>query len=94
VGDIQARARLSNYATVCCLIGAWAHFIHEYVETTVLDPADVQTWLDELTLDQLYQQATWPDVNILCWVAAGDENILPVRGRYHATARAVAEFVA
>ena len=73
---------LSNYATVCCLIGAWDYFTRERVDTIELDPADVQTWLDELTLDQLYEQPTWRELNVLCWVAAGDENILPVRGRY------------
>ena len=78
---------LSNYATVCGLIGAWDYFTSERFETTELDPADIQTWIDPLTLDQLYQPETWRDLNVICWVAPGDENILPVRGRYDSTAQ-------
>jgi hypothetical protein len=76
---------LSNYATVCCLIGAWDYFTHQRIDTTEVDPAEIEAWLEKLTLDQLYDRATWRDLNVLCWVVPGDENILPVRGRYDPT---------
>jgi hypothetical protein len=76
---------LSNYATVCCLIGAWDYYTHERVDTIELDPADIEQWLDQLTLDQLYNPETWRHLNVLCWVAPGSENTLPARGRYDAT---------
>ena len=75
----------SNYATVCCLIGAWDYYTRQRVDTIELDPADIEQWLDQLTLDQLYDPETWRHLNVLCWVAPGQENVLPVRGRYDET---------
>jgi hypothetical protein len=45
------------------------------------DAAEIEAWLESFALDQLYEPATWQELNVLCWVAAGDENILPACGR-------------
>lgn len=76
---------LSNYATICCLIGAWEYLTRERIDTVEVDPAEIDAWLGKLTLEQLYDPATWGGLNVLCWVAPGDRNILPVRGRYDPT---------
>lgn len=76
---------LSNYATVCCLIGVWDYFTRERVEVAEVGPKEIEAWLDQVTLEQLYDPATWQNLNVLCWVAPGDQNVLPVRGRYDPT---------
>jgi hypothetical protein len=78
---------LSNYATVCSLIGAWEYFTRERVDVVEVDPGEIEAWLDQVTLEQLYNPAAWQNLKVLCWVAPGDQNVLPVRGRYDATGR-------
>jgi hypothetical protein len=73
---------LSNYATVCCLIGAWEYFTRHRIDPVDVDPAEVEHWLERLAVDELYDRATWRDLNVLCWIAPGNQNILPARGRY------------
>ena len=68
---------LSNYATVCCLIDAWAYYTHDRIDTIELDPAEIEQWLDQLTLEQLYDPNSWRGLNLLCWAAPGSETSCP-----------------
>jgi hypothetical protein len=73
---------LSQYPTVCVLTRAWRFHTAKHICHDPLDPGSLELWLDSLTLEDLYNPATWRRLNVVCWVAPGQEVLLPVRARF------------
>lgn len=73
---------MSMYPTVNALMGIWNYVTAERVEV-VEDTAGVQAFLDDVTLDDLFNPERWQALPALALVQP-DGDVLPVRGQYGA----------
>jgi hypothetical protein len=71
----------SEYPTVCRLLGAWPTLTADRVHAVQVDPGQVQSFVDGLKADDLFDRGTWSEFNMICQVEPTGE-ILPVRARY------------
>lgn len=71
----------SEYPTVCRLLGAWPTLTADQIDAIEVDPGQVQSFVDGLTADDLFDRRTWSEFNVICQVEPTGE-ILPVRARY------------
>jgi hypothetical protein len=74
---------LSMYPTVNSLMGLWAFFICETIETRDVT-AEVRKLVDEVDLDRLFERAFWRELPVLCLVKL-DGEVVPARGLYERT---------
>jgi hypothetical protein len=75
----------SMYATVCSLLGVWGMLCAERIESVAAnadETAELQGWLDSLTIDKLLRPRTWS--KWLCGLVeiVPDGDVLPVRGPF------------
>jgi hypothetical protein len=71
----------SMYPTVCVLQGLWRFLQCRRVDVVDDDPAAVEAWLNQLTVDDVFDPMLWPQ---LCGLALVEPrgDVLPVRARY------------
>src|SRR6516225_624083 len=74
---------LSMYPTVNSLMGLWAFFTCERIETREVT-AEVRRLVDEVDLERLFRREFWRELPVLCLVKPEGE-VLPARGLYERT---------
>ncbi len=74
---------LSMYPTVCTLMGLWRFVIAQGM-TWRDDTETVRTFLNHVTVNDLQQRETWPQMVALVQVEA-DDDIFPIRAAYDAS---------
>ena len=71
----------SEYPTVSALMGMWPYHIATGVEAEEGDPAETQTWLERITVDDVLEPGFWPRLHAIVQVDPMGSR-LPTRASY------------
>jgi hypothetical protein len=71
----------SQYPTVSALMELWPYHVAGGIEATEEDPAAVQTWLEQLTVGDILNPATWPTLQAIVLVDPFGAR-MPTRAKY------------
>jgi hypothetical protein len=74
---------LSMYPTVCALMDLWHVMTAAKLELVEEDPARLRVWIEQLTLDNLFDPRIWPQLRVLVQIKP-NADVLPVRAAYGA----------
>ncbi len=76
----------SQYPTVFSLMGLWPFMTAERIDWGPVPPEEIQQLLDTVTVDEVLDQALWPQLSVLVLVEP-DGDRLPTRARYKPSTR-------
>ncbi len=71
----------SHYPTVFALMGMWSYVAAQEIYAADEDPSTVMRWLDDLTVDDLFQRDSWTKFNAIVQIQP-DNDSLPTRAAY------------
>ena len=72
------------YPTVCALMDLWHVMTAAKIEVVEENPTELQAWIQQLTLDDMFDPAIWPQLRVFAEIKP-DSDVLPVRSRYGST---------